>query len=110
MLLRWTVGGTEVLRLPATGTIVGVFPEQRYGQQQLSLQKGDVLVLYSDGVTEAMNEAGEFFEEKRLQDLLVSMSGRTATEIRDRVLDEVARFSGSAPQADDITLAVARLA
>jgi serine phosphatase RsbU (regulator of sigma subunit) len=38
------------------------------------------------------------------------MSGRTATEIRDRVLDEVARFSGSAPQADDITLAVARLA
>ncbi len=110
MLLRWTVGGTEVLRLPATGTIVGVFPEQRYGQRQLALRKGDVLVLFSDGVTEAMNETGEFFEEERLQDLLVSMSGRTATEIRDRVLDEVARFSGSAPQADDITLAVARLA
>ncbi|MGA9752610.1 MAG: SpoIIE family protein phosphatase [Acidobacteriota bacterium] len=109
MLLRWTVGGTEVLRLPATGTIVGVFPEQGYGQRQLALQKGDVLVLFSDGVTEAMNEAGEFFEEERLQELLVSMPGRPASEIRDRVLEEVARFSGSAPQADDITLVVARL-
>ncbi len=109
MLLRWTVGATEVLRLPATGTIVGVFPEQRYGQRELALRQGDVLVLFSDGVTEAVNEAGEFFEEERLQELLVSMPGRPASEIRDRVLEEVARFSGSAPQADDITLVVARL-
>ncbi|MGC8723149.1 MAG: PP2C family protein-serine/threonine phosphatase [Acidobacteriota bacterium] len=78
MLLRRTVGAAEVLRLPATGTIVGVFPEQGYGQRQLALRQGDVLVLFSDGVTEAMNEAGEFFEEERLQELLVSMPGPRA--------------------------------
>lgn len=109
MLFRKSAGGSEVHRLRATGTIVGAFPEQRYDQRHFALHSGDVLVLFSDGVTEAMNEAGEFFEEQGLLDALTSALDLPASEIRDRVLRTVAEFSGSAPQADDITLVVARV-
>jgi sigma-B regulation protein RsbU (phosphoserine phosphatase) len=68
-----------------------------------------MLVIFSDGVTEAMSEAGEFFEEERLLALLPSLADLPAAEIVDRILDEVTRFAGQAAQADDITLIVARV-
>ncbi len=109
MLFRPAGNGAEVLRLDPTGAIIGFFPEQTFGQRQVALQPRDVLVIFSDGVTEAMNEGGEFFEEERLQALVPSLLGLPAAAIRDRILEEVGRFAGTAPQADDITLLVARV-
>ncbi len=101
--------GGHVLRLRATGTIAGIFPDSAYTQRRIQLHPGDMLVIFSDGVTEAMNEAGEFFEEERLLALLPSLADFPAAEIVDRILDEVTRFAGQADQADDITLIVARV-
>jgi sigma-B regulation protein RsbU (phosphoserine phosphatase) len=101
--------GGHVLRLRATGTIAGIFPDSAYTQRRIQLHPGDMLVIFSDGVTEAMSEAGEFFEEERLLALLPSLADLPAAEIVDRILDEVTRFAGQAAQADDITLIVARV-
>jgi len=108
--LLWRPGdGGIVLRLEPTGTVVGIFTETAYGHRTLGLKPGDLLILYSDGITEAMNEAAEFFEEDRLVKLLPSLAGLTAADARDRILAEVEAFIGPAPQADDITLIIARV-
>jgi sigma-B regulation protein RsbU (phosphoserine phosphatase) len=65
-------------------------------------------VLFSDGVTEAVNPSDEDFGEQRLADLVASMKGRSAHEIMEAVHGEVARFTQGAPPADDITVVVAR--
>jgi sigma-B regulation protein RsbU (phosphoserine phosphatase) len=64
------------------------------------------LVLYSDGITEAQDAREEFFEEERLLELGQENLGRSAQEVQDRILAEVDRFVGDAPQVDDITLMV----
>jgi phosphoserine phosphatase RsbU/P len=74
---------------------------------QVVLNRGDVLAIFSDGVTEAMNREGDEFGEARLADVLVSSRGRPASEIADRVILEVKAFSGG-DQHDDLTLVVVR--
>ena len=71
------------------------------------LNRGDVLAVFSDGVTEAMNRDGDEFGEARLADLLLSSRGRPACEIADRVILDVKAFSGG-NQHDDLTLVVVR--
>ena len=108
MLFRET-SASELIRLDPTGPMIGFFPDQRYGQRRIKLEAGDVLVIFSDGVTEAMNEAGEVFEEERLVALAASILDLPSDQIRDRILQEVAEFTGQAPQTDDITLLIVRV-
>jgi sigma-B regulation protein RsbU (phosphoserine phosphatase) len=68
-----------------------------------------VLVLYTDGITEANNEQGAMYGEDRLRAVITSSAGRAAGEILDAILADVKIFSGSAPQYDDITLMVIRV-
>jgi phosphoserine phosphatase RsbU/P len=65
---------------------------------------GDVLVLYTDGVTEAPNEEGKEFSGARLEDVVRAMHARTPREINDAILDALQRFTGEEPQRDDFTL------
>jgi len=75
---------------------------------RINMERGDTLVLFSDGVTEAVNPSDEDFGEQRLAELVASMQGKSAQEIMEAVHSEVARFTQGAPPADDITVVVAR--
>jgi phosphoserine phosphatase RsbU/P len=90
------------------GLILGIMPAFTYGAAGAQLEKGDVLVLYSDGVTEAVDRADNDFGEDRLASLVAKMRDRPAQEIAEAVQKAVYDFAAGAPQADDITIVVAR--
>jgi phosphoserine phosphatase RsbU/P len=96
----------KVERLPPTGLALGMFPGAAYDDVPFTIEAGDVLALYSDGVTEAMNEDEEEFGNDRLVDALRERADASAGEMVAAVLDRVDRFVGIAPQFDDITLLV----
>jgi len=92
-------------RLSEGGGVLGVFPEQEYDLGTVQLASGDRVILYTDGVTEANSLEGEEFGEQRLLRLLEQDRAATAAELRDKILGEVAEFSGG-HWHDDATLLV----
>lgn len=96
--------GAEVQRLSGGGVPLGLFAEASYELQKARLQPGDVLVCYTDGVTEAMSPQQEEFGEQRLLDALRNCSGRAAAEIVDGVRAAVGEHTRGAAQHDDLTL------
>lgn len=74
------------------GPVIGAFPDSGYTEREVQLYSGDKLLLFTDGVTEARNPAGEEFGEKRLQECLRSYRDRNAAELRTLILNEVTRF------------------
>jgi serine phosphatase RsbU (regulator of sigma subunit) len=105
MLLR----DGKVTELAASDNMVlGVSAEEEYKQFLVDLKKGDSLLLYTDGVTDAANFAGERFGRKRLIEAF-SAGGPTAEAVAQHVLWELRKFAGMAPRIDDITMIVARV-
>ncbi|MBC8162158.1 MAG: SpoIIE family protein phosphatase [Roseiflexaceae bacterium] len=96
----------EVEPLQALGLVLGVMPDPRFEERRVTLAPGDVLCLYTDGVTEAMNSRRQLFEEHRLIDVLRASHQLPAEQIIERILAAVARFTAGAPQTDDITLVI----
>jgi serine phosphatase RsbU (regulator of sigma subunit) len=86
------------------GALVGAFEGARYQGNVIQLDRGDGLVLYTDGVTEAMNVRGQQFSDQRLEEFLASAGRLTSEELTQRLLAEVRRFADGAPQSDDITI------
>jgi sigma-B regulation protein RsbU (phosphoserine phosphatase) len=84
-------------------------PEAEYGEETVALESGDLLLLYTDGITEAINPNEEQFGEERLIETVTGSLDRPSTEIVDRVRDAVMEFSGDEPQFDDLTLMVLRV-
>jgi sigma-B regulation protein RsbU (phosphoserine phosphatase) len=99
----------ESQMLEGGGPVLGIVPFAPYREERVQLGSGDMLVLYSDGVTEANNPAFEEFGEERFIEVLKSVRGRPAAAIVECVTKAVTEFTAGAPQADDITLAVAKL-
>ena len=101
-LIRHADGSSTML--PLTGGIaLGVVDGIEYTQETVQLAPGEALVLYTDGVTEAMNEGGEEFGLERLSDVLASNPTNDPKEINQAIFSAVRAFAGSAPQSDDIT-------
>ena len=98
--------GKPVDKLGTTGMALGVDENARWGQKLARLVPGDVLALYTDGVTETQDRAGRFYGEGRLLEVVRRLRGKPAKTILDAVLADVKRFSGGAPQADDVTMIV----
>ena len=90
------------------GPVLGILPPAVYFEQCEQLQAGDMLVLYSDGVTEANNPDYDEYGEERLIEVLKQHRTEPAADIVEAVTKSLAEFTSGAPQADDITLAVAR--
>jgi serine phosphatase RsbU (regulator of sigma subunit) len=86
------------------GLMVGPFPVVNYKEDFLKLAKGDVLLLYTDGVSEAMDINDNLFTEKRIAEIFTGFNEGTISQLIDTIVDEVATFQGEAEQADDITL------
>jgi sigma-B regulation protein RsbU (phosphoserine phosphatase) len=89
-----------------TGMALGAAENQAYSSQTLSIGTGDVIVIYTDGVTDSMNTQEKFFGEDRLYAIIKDSVALTAREILDRILFSVQEFSRDMPQFDDITLLV----
>jgi len=94
--------------LTRTGIPIGMFEEAQWTHKTVPLHPGDLLILYTDGVTEAQNAAQEFFEEHRLLEVSQSSMGNPAQQTHDSILQTIRSFVGDAPQFDDITLMVVR--
>jgi hypothetical protein len=92
------------------GVAIGVMPEANFAEQQIEFQRGDTLLVYSDGLTEAANEAGEFFGEQRLLTRLRSFTGLSAPQIGERLVAEVDQFVGEARAHDDLSVIVLKRA
>jgi serine phosphatase RsbU (regulator of sigma subunit) len=96
----------EVESLHAQGIVLGIVPEARFELRNTSLEPGDVLCLYTDGVTEAMDPRRQLFDEERLAEVLRRTHQLTPDEIVARVMEAIAGFTAGAAQHDDITLVV----
>ncbi len=96
--------------LPSTDMVLGVpgFEASGFAKQERSWEKGDLLLLYSDGITEAQDADGEMFEEERLRVILLQNRDSTPAQIKEAILQALARHIRSATPSDDITLAVAK--
>lgn len=97
--------GTKEL-LGEGGPILGVMPEATYEERPISISSGDLLVLYTDGVTEALNVSNELYGQERLEQLLLSSIEMSAEAVMQGIIDDVAAFRGSAKQTDNLTLIV----
>jgi len=86
------------------GLIAGVIEGGEYGVDHMTLRPGDLLVMYTDGVTEARNEDKEFYTLQRLMDFLSGLEIADATNVVDAVRTDVEKFVGAAAQADDMTI------
>jgi serine phosphatase RsbU (regulator of sigma subunit) len=100
--------GTGVRRLETGGTLVGAFPQTRYERDAVRLDDGDVVVVYSDGVTEAMNGDGEEFGEDRVRAVVQQALTRTPDGILLALFDAVRAFAGGSAEHDDLTAMVIR--
>lgn len=92
--------------LTRTGMPLGILEEEQWEERTIDLRPGDLCLFYTDGITEAQNGNGDFFEAERLKVVLEESAGRSAEEVKEAVLDEVTGFAGDVAQADDITLMV----
>ena len=96
----------EVTRLDIGGFPLGITPFGDYREGWVELEPGDVLVIYSDGASESLNEKGEEFGEARLIELVQKHRARTAPGLRDRIDEALTKFVGNAETVDDLTLVI----
>lgn len=102
-------GGTEVARLEAGGSVVGLMREGAWESGQVRLERGDLFVAFTDGISEAMNQADDEWGEERLIEVGRSMRGAPVNAILENIVRSADAFVAGAPQFDDMTLIVARV-
>lgn len=100
--------GYTVTEIAPGTAALGLLPQATFVEQDVAMQNGDVLIVYSDGLTEARDEAGAFFGESRLFSFLPTVTGLAAHEIGTKILAEVNGFVGEAKAHDDLSLIVLR--
>jgi sigma-B regulation protein RsbU (phosphoserine phosphatase) len=88
------------------GAPIGLFEDEVYSTGEIFLSSGDILILYTDGITETQNSRGEFFELEKLKEIVVENSDKSADDICNVIIGEVQSFRGDVPQRDDITLLI----
>jgi sigma-B regulation protein RsbU (phosphoserine phosphatase) len=86
------------------GLVVGAMEDSVYETGRFTLDPGDGLCLYTDGVTEAMNEQGELFSEERLKSQVIDLQGKSIQEVIGGIKEEIHSFSQRVEQSDDITM------
>ena len=97
----------DVKRLDCGGSVVGLLPDMKYEQATITMSPGDILIIYSDGVTEPENEFGDFGED-RLLDLVKRNRNMSLEGISNSVMQALTTWIGDQEQPDDITLVLAR--
>ncbi len=98
--------GSTFEEMPKGGTALGILPKAKYSDQRIELQNGELLLVYSDGLTEARNERDEFFGSERLMGLLPTLGGLSTEQVGKKLLAAVDQFVGDARANDDLSLVV----
>jgi sigma-B regulation protein RsbU (phosphoserine phosphatase) len=98
----------EAIRLSRGGPALGVFADARYEMGEISLETGDMLFLYTDGVIELANPSGDYFGLERLEATVLSACSEPAGQVIQAVLDDTRQFSGSLLNRDDFTMVILR--
>lgn len=99
----------DIVLLKAQGVPLGITGDMELYDEQITLTSGDIIILYTDGITEAINEKREQFKEERLSELVIEDQSLSAQDIIKKVLEGIRIFSGKQPQFDDITLIVLKV-
>ena len=102
--LLWKDGHVEQIQL--TGFPIGIFDDATYEEWSVRLNPGDILLFFSDGLTEATNREGKFFGAGRIKDLLAANAKLSSSKLADRLLEEVEKFTQGGAITDDRTLVV----
>ncbi len=100
------VGSAHIKELPKGDPAIGLKKGIRYKEQSVSLNPGEFLLLYSDGLTEARDENGTFYGDERLTALLKRNHGNSARQIAREILHSVKLFTGDAPKTDDLSFVI----
>jgi sigma-B regulation protein RsbU (phosphoserine phosphatase) len=109
VLLRAAVSGeARVERLDAGGPVIGLLPECAYSQGEVQLERGDLLVAFTDGVSEAMNAAQEEWGEERMLPVLQLARFEPPATLIERIMAAADGYVAGAPQHDDMTLVVVK--
>lgn len=103
-------GKDEIFRLNEGGTVLGLFPHAQYRQGCIQLESGDMVVAFTDGISEAMNAAQEEWNEDRLIETICKCRSLQSQDVIRHILGRVDAFTAGVPQHDDMTLVVMRLA
>ncbi len=96
----------QVTLLKAKGIVLGAFEEVDMEQKEMQLAPGDLIIFYTDGITEAMNAEHQLFGMDRLETLVMSNPQAKSQQVIDTVVEAVEEFTGGTPQSDDFTLLV----
>ena len=102
-------GAAPIEELTTGGIVIGMFPAASYEESVVDLQPGDVLVAFTDGVTEALNTSEEEFGEDRLKELIRRVAHLSIEEMTAAVSGELRTWIGIAPQHDDLTFIVMKV-
>jgi sigma-B regulation protein RsbU (phosphoserine phosphatase) len=98
----------QVIELGSNNMVLGVSPDEKFTQSLIDLKSGDILMLYTDGLADAMNADHKVFGKQRVMEVF-SRGGATADEVAQNILAEINKHVGSARRTDDITMIVAKL-
>jgi serine phosphatase RsbU (regulator of sigma subunit) len=100
--------GCEQVRLEKGGTVLGCFETCSYGETSVLLQPGDLVILYSDGISEAVSKNGEQFGDQRIAEIATASSGESSEILLDSIIESARKHSGTSAPADDMTVVVIR--
>jgi sigma-B regulation protein RsbU (phosphoserine phosphatase) len=102
------VSASGIRRLETGGVVLGLFEQATFEEETVTLRPGDIVVAFSDGVTEAMNPEGEEFTDDRLLRCAEAHRGESPQQVMDSLLADVHEFCAGAPQGDDVTVVLVR--
>jgi len=102
-------GANGCMTLTTGGPVIGLFDQSSYEQGVVKLERGDLLIAYTDGVTESLNILDEEFGEENLERVAVSSSHLSADNVRDRIVESVKLWATGTPQHDDLTFIVLKV-
>ena len=89
-----------------SGIMLGVYDSEEFDEYSLTLEPGQKLVIFSDGIPEAVNSDEEFFSDERFEHWLIEHRHLPAHEMLSKLLDTIRKFTSGQPQSDDITVVI----
>jgi serine phosphatase RsbU (regulator of sigma subunit) len=104
--IKYSAKKDKFTELKPTGGLLGILEHQKFGLENTRMDKGDILLLYTDGINEAQNEFEEFYGEEKLKDLMKKFHNLPTKEIAYNILNEINVFSANSKYSDDMTLVV----
>jgi serine phosphatase RsbU (regulator of sigma subunit) len=107
--LHARVESQAVNYLTTGAPLIGCFPDSLFEEASVSVSAGDTIVFYTDGIPETLNKTNERYSMKIVENLLLTLKGKPASDISSAIIESLRTFTGSIPQADDVTVLVVKI-